>query len=115
MTRRILLLDPDRPGESLEVEVLARDDVVLTVSVPGTIVSFELLRRDDRGPYHGRLGGRSFSYVPAERANSQSASTRPKTSTRARSRTSRNPTPEDDAAPQSPGVERKGAWYGGTG
>ncbi len=94
MTRRILLLDPDRPDETLEVEVLARDDVVLTVAVPGTIVNFDLLRRDDRGPYHGWLGGRSFSYFPAARANSQSASKRQKTSTRAHSHTPLDSIPE---------------------
>ncbi|WP_198033072.1 hypothetical protein [Methylosinus sp. PW1] len=118
MTRRILLLDSDRPDEALEVDVLARDEVVLAVAVPNTIVSFDLIRGDDRAPYRGRLGGRSFSFAAAmpDGSKSESASARPKTSTRARSRKPRKSIPNDHAATHSSGVRRKGVLlYGGTG
>jgi hypothetical protein len=113
--RRILLLDPDRADEALEVEVLACDEAVLAVAMPNTIVSFDLIRQDDRA-YRGWLGGRSFLFIPApsQGSNSESVSDR-EVPTRARSRRPRNPTPEDGAAPQLRGAGRKGAYYGGTG
>lgn len=64
MTERIRLLDPDRPAEMLEVDIIACEETVLRVGVPSTIVTFDLIRRDDSGPYRGSIGGRSFVFVP---------------------------------------------------
>jgi hypothetical protein len=109
--RRILLLDPDRADEALEVEVLACDETVLAVAVPNTIVSFDLIRQDVCAPYCGWLGGRSFLFVPAAShgANSGSVADRSVVPTRARSRKARNSTTKDDAGPQMRGAGRKGA------
>ena len=64
MTERIRLLDPDRPAEMLEVDIIACEETVLRVGVPSTIVTFDLVRRDDSGPYRGSIGGRSFVFTP---------------------------------------------------
>lgn len=64
MKGRIHLLDPDRPDEALEVDVIAHDESVLSVGVPNTFVSFDLTRYDTSAPYRGVLGGRSFVFTP---------------------------------------------------
>ncbi|WP_018267633.1 MULTISPECIES: hypothetical protein [Methylosinus] len=64
MKGRIHLLDPDRPDEALEVDIIAHDEAVLSVGVPNTHVSFDLLRQDASAPYRGVLGGRSFLFTP---------------------------------------------------
>ena len=64
MGRRIGVVDTDRPGETLEVEVLARDESVLTLAVANTIVQFSLFRSERNAPYKGSLGGRSFCFAP---------------------------------------------------
>lgn len=64
MDGRIILTDLDRPGETLEVEIIAVDASVLTLSVPNTNVQFRLFRRARNGAYEGMLGGRSFGWVP---------------------------------------------------
>ena len=118
MTHRILLLDPDRPDETLEVDILVCDEVALTVAVPNTIVSFDLIRRDDRAPYRGWLGGRSFLFVPAapSSATSESASDRPKTfDSGALPHTSKSDRRKIHGATQLRGAGRKGALYGGNG
>jgi hypothetical protein len=61
---RIILTDLDRPGETLEVGIIAMDDSVLILSVPNTNVQFRLFRRARNGAYEGTLGGRSFGWVP---------------------------------------------------
>jgi hypothetical protein len=65
VNRRIILADSDRPGETLEAEVISHDEAVLTLAVPNTTVQFRLLRRDrDYVRYEGSLGGRNFYFVP---------------------------------------------------
>jgi hypothetical protein len=61
---RIILTDLDRPGETLEVGIVAMGDSVLILSVPNTNVQFRLFRRARNGAYEGTLGGRSFGWVP---------------------------------------------------
>ncbi|MBY6240444.1 hypothetical protein [Methylosinus sp. Sm6] len=62
---RIVLADLDRPGEPLEVEVIAMDEFVLSLSVPNTNVQFRLFRRARGAAYEGTLGGRSFCFTPS--------------------------------------------------
>jgi hypothetical protein len=62
--RRITLTDIDRPGEALEVDIIAADETSLTLAVPNTSVQFRLFRHSLQSPYHGSLGGRSFCFVP---------------------------------------------------
>ncbi|PWB83011.1 MAG: hypothetical protein C3F11_08850 [Methylocystaceae bacterium] len=64
MERRITLTDIDRPGEALEVDVIAADETSLTLAVPNTSVQFRLFRHGRNAPYQGSLGGRSFCFVP---------------------------------------------------
>ncbi|TDX67279.1 hypothetical protein EDE12_101823 [Methylosinus sp. sav-2] len=64
MKGRIHLLDPDRPDEALEVDIITHDESVLSVGVPNTYVSFDLMRYDTSAPYRGVLGGRSFVFTP---------------------------------------------------
>lgn len=60
----IQLIDVDRPGETLDVEVERGNGSVLVVLVPNTIVRFELRRRTASGPFEGSVGGRSFCFSP---------------------------------------------------
>jgi hypothetical protein len=62
--RRITLTDIDRPGEALEVDIIAVDETSLTLAVPNTSVQFRLFRHSRNAPYQGSLGGRSFCFVP---------------------------------------------------
>jgi hypothetical protein len=62
--RRITLTDIDRPGEALEVDIIAADETSLTLAVPNTSVQFRLFRHSRQAPYQGALGGRSFCFVP---------------------------------------------------
>jgi len=62
--KRITLVDVDRPGETLEVDVIASDEAVLQLQVPNTSVQFRLFRRDRTTAYEGSLGGRYFYFVP---------------------------------------------------
>ncbi|PWB88474.1 hypothetical protein C5688_20950 [Methylocystis sp. MitZ-2018] len=64
MERRITLTDIDRPGEALEVDIIAADETSLTLAVPNTSVQFRLFRHSCQAPYQGSLGGRVFYYVP---------------------------------------------------
>ncbi len=64
MDKRITLVDVDRPGETLEVDVITSDETVLQLEVPNTNVQFRLFRRDRNAAYEGSLGGRYFSFVP---------------------------------------------------
>ncbi|WP_428990903.1 hypothetical protein [Methylocapsa aurea] len=64
MERRITLTDIDRPGEALEVDIIAADETSLTLAVPNTSVQFRLFRHSRQAPYQGALGGRSFCFVP---------------------------------------------------
>lgn len=60
MRNRIRLLDPDRPNEFLEVEVVEARPNELWLAVPNTIVEFMLRRRGD--VFEGSLGGRAYAY-----------------------------------------------------
>jgi hypothetical protein len=71
---RIILTDLDRPGETLEVGIIAMDDSVLILSVPNTNVQFRLFRRARNGAYEGTLGGRSFGWVPQRPTRDKMAS-----------------------------------------
>jgi hypothetical protein len=62
--RRITLTDIDRPGEALEVDIVAADEASLTLAVPNTSVQFRLFRHSRNAPYQGSLGGRSFCFIP---------------------------------------------------
>jgi hypothetical protein len=62
--RRIAITDVDRPGETLEVDIIAADETSLTLAVPNTSVQFKLLRHSRRASYTGSLGGRSFFFAP---------------------------------------------------
>jgi hypothetical protein len=62
--RRITLTDIDRPGEALEVDIIAADETSLTLAVPNTSVQFRLFRHSRQAPYQGSLGGRSFCFIP---------------------------------------------------
>ncbi|PWB81533.1 MAG: hypothetical protein C3F11_14975 [Methylocystaceae bacterium] len=66
MKRRIRLIDIDRPGEPLEVEIERMTETVLRVAVPNTIVKFELRRHREDWPFEGGLGGRYFMYDDGE-------------------------------------------------
>jgi hypothetical protein len=60
----ITLTDVDRPGETLEVEVVAGNESILKLAVPNTIVQFIVSRRGCEEPYEGSLGGRVFRFSP---------------------------------------------------
>jgi hypothetical protein len=62
--RRITLTDIDRPGEPLEVDIIAADGTTLTLAVPNTSVQFRLFRHSREAPFQGSLGGRIFCYFP---------------------------------------------------
>ncbi|HEY8260598.1 MAG TPA: hypothetical protein VIG55_05255 [Methylosinus sp.] len=62
MEGQIILID--RPGEALEVDIIAADETSLTLAVPNTSVQFQLFRHSRRALYQGSLGGRSFRFVP---------------------------------------------------
>lgn len=64
MASRITLTDVDRPGEELDVYIIARDEASLTLAVPNTSVQFRLFRNSRDAPYRGSLGGRNFCFVP---------------------------------------------------
>lgn len=64
MERRIKLTDVDRPDEPLEVHVEQMTETTLRVSVPNTVVGFELLRPREGAAFEGALGGRSFTFDP---------------------------------------------------
>lgn len=64
MDKRITLVDVDRPGETLEVDVITSDGTVLQLEVPNTNVQFRLFRRDRNAAYEGSLGGRHFCFIP---------------------------------------------------
>jgi len=62
--RRITLSDIDRPGEALEVDIIAADGTSLTLAVPNTSVQFRVYRHSREAPYRGSLGGRIFCFIP---------------------------------------------------
>lgn len=64
MEGRIILIDVDRPGEALEVDIIAADETSLTLAAPNTSVQFRLFRHSRGALYQGSLGGRSFRFVP---------------------------------------------------
>lgn len=64
MEKRITLTDIDRPGEALEVDIIAADEASLTLAVPNTSVQFRVFRHSRNAPYRGSLGGRTFCFVP---------------------------------------------------
>ncbi len=64
MDKRITLVDADRSGETLEVDVITSDETVLQLQVPNTNVQFRLFRRDRNAAYEGSLGGRYFCFIP---------------------------------------------------
>ncbi len=64
MDKRITLVDVDRPGETLQVDVITSDETVLQLEVPNTNVQFRLFRRDRNAAYEGSLGGRYFCFIP---------------------------------------------------
>jgi hypothetical protein len=74
VSRRITLIDADRPEEPLEVEIVRLTATVLVVTVPGTSVSFELSRLDAETPFEGSLGGRQYRFTPKSRRQPPSAS-----------------------------------------
>jgi hypothetical protein len=63
MKGRIELRDVDRPEEIFEVDILEATSTRLTVSVPNTIVSFALSRREDDATFTGSLGGRVYVFT----------------------------------------------------
>lgn len=65
MDDRIKLTDVDRPDEPLDVQIDQMNETTLRVSVPGTVVKFELRRNGKDGAFEGALGGRYFSFDPA--------------------------------------------------
>ena len=67
MKARIELRDADRPEEIFVVDVEEATPTRLAVSVPNTIVSFALTRREEDESFAGSLGGRV--YVFAENLN----------------------------------------------
>jgi len=67
MKTRIRLSDADRPEEIFAVDVEEATASRLRVSVPNTIVSFVLTRREEDETFAGSLGGRV--YVFAENLN----------------------------------------------
>lgn len=68
MKARIELRDVDRPDETFEVEVEETTLTRLTVSVPNTIVTFALTRREDDASYTGSLGGRVYRFTEEQKA-----------------------------------------------
>jgi hypothetical protein len=64
MSIRIKLIDVDRPDEPLHVDVEWASEALLRVSVPNTIVTFELRREGGDLPFEGALGGRFFVFEP---------------------------------------------------
>ncbi len=70
---RIQLLDVDRPGEIFEVELEATTPTRLALSVPNTIIRFDLYRQDGEPAYCGSLGGRHFVFTPPEKARKSAA------------------------------------------
>ncbi len=62
MSGLIRLKDVDRPEEPLTAKVECLRGDVLTLSVPGTTVRFNLYRRDGRSYFEGPLGGRYFIF-----------------------------------------------------
>ena len=67
MNARIELRDADRPEEIFVVDVEEATATRLAVSVPNTVVSFVLTRREEDETFAGSLGGRV--YVFAENLN----------------------------------------------
>ena len=63
MKTRIQLRDADRPKEIFEVDVEEATATRLTVSVPNTIVTFVLTRREEGAAYTGSLGGRVYVFA----------------------------------------------------
>ena len=62
MKARIELRDADRPEEIFVVDVEEATSTRLAVSVPNTIVSFALTRREEDDTYAGSLGGRAYVF-----------------------------------------------------
>ncbi|WP_244613182.1 hypothetical protein [Methylosinus sp. Ce-a6] len=62
------MTDVDRPDEPLEVEIERMTETTLRVTVPKTIVAFELRRPREGAAFEGALGGRYFTYTPAASA-----------------------------------------------
>lgn len=68
MKARIQLLDVDRPGEILEADLEEATPTKLALSVPNTIVRFDLWRQEDGTAYSGSLGGRQYVFTPPAKA-----------------------------------------------
>jgi hypothetical protein len=64
MATRIALIDIDRPDEPVVVEVEELRDTTILVSVPNTLVRFQLQRRNGAAWFEGSLGGRYFVFDP---------------------------------------------------
>jgi hypothetical protein len=64
MSARIRLIDVDRPREPLEVEVVESNARVMRVSVPRTVIEFELRWSQDGAAFEGAIGGRYFRFDP---------------------------------------------------
>jgi hypothetical protein len=60
---RIQLLDADRPGEFFDVDLEEKTATKLVVSVPNTIVKFDLRRREGEDAFSGSLGGRLYVFT----------------------------------------------------
>lgn len=60
---RIQLLDADRPGEFFDVDLEEKTSTKLVVSVPNTIVKFDLWRREGENTFSGSLGGRLYVFT----------------------------------------------------
>jgi len=64
MGKLLTLVDDSRPDEPLAAEVEYFDESLLRVTVPNTLVRFELRRLNAETPFEGELGGRHFSFDP---------------------------------------------------
>ncbi len=64
VTTRIQLLDVDRPGEVFEADLEDATPTRLALSVPNTIVRFDLWRQEGETTYRGALGGRQYVFMP---------------------------------------------------
>ena len=71
---RIQLLDVDRPGEIFEANPEEAPPTRLALSVPNTIVRFDLYRQEGETAYSGSLGGRHYVFTPPAKARKSAAS-----------------------------------------
>ncbi len=74
---RIQLLDVDHPGEIFDVELEEATPTRLALSVPNTIVRFELWHGEGETAYSGSLGGRHYLFTPPAKARKSAAKRKP--------------------------------------